>query len=160
MSLFTTFPRFLLYKWYYMYFRALKERQIRTLEAAIQPGRRERWLNMRRGEAVHPPQAGSPCHGSRSPEPVTRAVFALHQSCWRWRRAQCVIKVVDEESAFKFSLFYTAHYHKLQISLRGLNNMYTYDITVPGPHVGSAHAHLHPLLLQRDPSDGDPGGCV
>uniref|UniRef100_A0A8C3AZU8 EGF-like domain-containing protein n=1 Tax=Cyclopterus lumpus TaxID=8103 RepID=A0A8C3AZU8_CYCLU len=36
---------------------------------------------------------------------------------------------------FQFSLFCIAQYHKLQICLRGLYNLYTYDIPVPGPHI-------------------------
>jgi len=34
----------------------------------------------------------------------------------------------DQMNRIQFSFFYTAQYHKLQISLRGLYNLYTYDI--------------------------------
>jgi len=37
----------------------------------------------------------------------------------------------------QFSLFYKAQYHKFWMCLRGLYNLYTYDIPVPGPHIGS-----------------------
>jgi len=36
-----------------------------------------------------------------------------------------------------FTLFYIAQHHKLQISLKGLYSLYTYDIPVSEPHIGS-----------------------
>jgi len=37
----------------------------------------------------------------------------------------------------QFSLFFIARYQKLQIPLRGLYNLYTYDIPDLRPHIGS-----------------------
>jgi len=39
--------------------------------------------------------------------------------------------------SIQFSLFCIAHYHKLQMCLLGLYNLYTYNIPVPEPHIGS-----------------------
>jgi len=39
--------------------------------------------------------------------------------------------------SIQFSLFCIAHYQTLQICLKELYNLYTYDIPVPGPHIGS-----------------------
>jgi len=46
--------------------------------------------------------------------------------------------MIQESDGFiQFNLFYIAQYHKLQICLSGLYNLYTYDIPVPEPHIGS-----------------------
>jgi len=55
-----------------------------------------------------------------------RAVLAKQQS---W---QCSLF-----NLIQFSLFCIAHYHKIQICLRGLYNLYTYDIPDLWPHIGS-----------------------
>jgi len=44
-------------------------------------------------------------------------------------------------NSIQFSLFCIAQYHKLQICLKGLYNLYTYDIPVPGPHIGSGKTY-------------------
>jgi len=46
-------------------------------------------------------------------------------------------------NSIQFNLFYIAQYHKIQICLRGLYNLYTYDIPVPGPHIGSGKTQNH-----------------
>jgi len=45
--------------------------------------------------------------------------------------------VIGLFNSIQVSLFCIAWYHKLQICLKGLYNLYTYDIPVPGPHIGS-----------------------
>jgi len=43
----------------------------------------------------------------------------------------------QSHDSIQFSLFCIATYHKLQIWLSGLYSLYTYGISVPGPHIGS-----------------------
>jgi len=69
-------------------------------------------------------------------------------------------------SEFNFSLFYTAQYHKLQICLRGLYNLYTYDIAFPGPHIDEEVPDFlfHYRWKRRSPDgvcwEGIPLACV
>jgi len=57
-----------------------------------------------------------------------------------WKTSKGRVQMASESDWFSytiyFSLFCTAQYHRLQICLRGLYNLYTYHIPVPGPHIG------------------------
>jgi len=66
----------------------------------------------------------------------------LRPSCRTARRTtRCQAGWLDRSSRYnssiQFSLFCIAHYHKLQICLRGHYNLYTYDIPDLWPHIGS-----------------------
>jgi len=61
----------------------------------------------------------------------------------------------------QFGLFYLAQHHKLQIRLKGIYNLYSYDILVPGPHIGSGknlsrekREETFSRATEEDPSPG------
>jgi len=68
-------------------------------------------------------------------------------------------------AVIQFNLFCTAHSHKLQMFLRGLYNLYTYDIPDLWPHIGSGKTPKQPFdrekreetfrrATEEDPSPG------
>jgi len=56
----------------------------------------------------------------------------------------------------QFSLFWIAQCHKLRISLRGLYNLYTYDLPLPGPHMGSRKTPKN----EKKPFQGEKRGAT
>jgi len=76
----------------------------------------------------------TPTHHSR-PHYATRlpslpsAYYHVHKRARRSTRSSRIN--CSNRRAIQFSVFYIAQYHKLRICLRGLYNLYTYDIPCP-----------------------------
>jgi len=95
------------------------------------------WTCSRRGlqrRSVH--SGGSSCE---SPTSAPRGHTASPPLCFHQRAVNVyncsLILYSCEQRGIQFSLFCIAQYHKLQICLRGLYNLDTYHIPVPGPHI-------------------------